>query len=76
MAMISSDPKHAMTVTPDEVTAAVDKTYDIMGTQTHTHSVKVTAAMFGMLAKGMMIMVTSSSGGTPSHTHMVTVKCG
>lgn len=71
--MISSDPKHAMMVTQAEITAAAEKTYNIMGTQTHNHTVKVTAAMFTMLGKGMTIMVNSSMDS--SHMHMITVKC-
>ena len=78
MTTISSDPKHMMTVSQADVTAGVDKTYNIMGTSTHDHTVVVTAAMFTMLGKGMTVMATSSNelpAGTAHHTHMITVKC-
>jgi hypothetical protein len=73
---IGSNHGHALTVSKADVTAAADKTYDIMGTATHTHSVTITAAMFGMLKNNnTMQMVVSTSGGGMPHTHTITVTC-
>jgi hypothetical protein len=71
--LMPKDDTHSLIITQADISAAADKTYDIMGTSAHNHTVKVTAAMFTMLSKGMMIMVTSST--TLNHSHMVTVKC-
>jgi hypothetical protein len=65
---------HVLTVTEQDVMAAVDKDYDIQGSSPHTHTVTITAADFATLAmSGGMITVTSSMGGM--HTHSVTVTC-
>ena len=66
---------HAMTVSMADVTAGVDKIYDIMGTSLHTHSVTVTAAEFAELKATGTTMSTSTSGGAVAHTHVVTVTC-
>lgn len=66
---------HVMTVSAADVTAGVDKTYDIMGTSAHTHSVTVTAANFTSLQTNPAgsVMVTSTLGS--GHTHTITVLC-
>ena len=64
---------HVLTVSPDDVAAAVDKSYDIQGTALHTHTVTVTAADFAELEKGNTLTLTTSVGAT--HTHTVTVQC-
>ena len=66
---------HTLTVSTADVNAAADKTYDIMGSSPHTHSVTITAAQFQQLAAspGASITVTSSMGA--AHTHEVTVTC-
>ncbi len=71
-ATIGSNHGHTLTVTKAEVTAAAAKSYDIMGTATHTHSVMVSAANFATLATGGTVTITSSSSG---HTHDVVVMC-
>ncbi len=68
---ISGNHGHTLTVSAADVAAAADKTYDITGGAGHSHSVMITAAQFGMLASGMTVSVTSTSGG--GHTHNVTV---
>lgn len=60
-------------VSAADITAGIDKTYDIKGGSTHAHAVMITAAMFTMLKAGMAIMVTSTVGG--AHTHPVTITC-
>ncbi|MBW2464197.1 MAG: hypothetical protein JRH11_21290 [Deltaproteobacteria bacterium] len=70
---IGSNHSHAMTVSAADVTAGVEKTYDIMGSSSHSHSVTITAANFTDLAAGTTVTANSTSGG--SHTHGITVTC-
>ncbi len=63
---------HSLVVSKEDVAAAVDKTYDIMGASTHAHSITVTAADFAAM-KTAPISVTSTDGG--GHTHVVMVSC-
>ncbi len=70
---ISSNHGHVMMVALADVTAGVDKTYDISGTAGHMHSVTVTAANMASLKTGGTVMVTSTTGN--GHTHAVTVMC-
>jgi hypothetical protein len=64
---------HVLTVAKEDVVAGVDKTYDIQGTATHTHSVTVTAAMFTMLKGNMAASLTSTTNAM--HSHGVTITC-
>lgn len=64
---------HAMTVSAADVTAGVDKTYQIQGTSTHPHTVVVTAASFATLKMTGSVTVTSSVDS--AHSHDVTVTC-
>ena len=70
---IAANHGHVLVVSKDEVAAAVDKTYDIMGTATHTHGVTVTAANFATLSGNHSINVTTTTGN--GHTHNITVVC-
>jgi hypothetical protein len=70
---IGTNHGHVLVVSQADVAAGVDKTYDIMGTALHTHSVMVTAALFAKLATNMAISVTSST--TDAHNHSITVVC-
>ena len=70
---IAANHGHVLTVTAADAAAGVDKTYDIMGTATHTHSVTITAAMFATLETGVVIASTSTV--TNSHQHDITVIC-
>ena len=74
-ATIESNHGHVLMVLKSDVTAGVEKTYDITGTSTHAHSVTVTAANFATLqsnANGSLNLTSTSGGG---HTHGVTVIC-
>ena len=74
-ATIGSNHGHTITVTAADVAAGADKTYDIMGTAGHTHSVMITGAQFQTLqsnANGSIMVVSSSSS---AHTHDVTILC-
>jgi hypothetical protein len=70
---IAGNHGHVLTVTLADVDAAADKTYDIMGTATHTHAVTITAAQFADIKAGETRTFTSTSAG--GHSHQVTVMC-
>ncbi len=70
---IAANHGHVMLVDKTEVAAAVAKSYDIMGTADHTHSVMVSAANFGQLSTNHSITVQSSV--TNAHQHSITVVC-
>ncbi len=70
---IGTNHGHTLEVTQDDVTAGVDKTYDIQGSSMHAHMVTITAADFANLAGGGTVMVTSTTGA--AHTHQITVTC-
>jgi len=72
---IGSNHGHVLMVSMADVNAGVDKTYDIMGTSTHTHSVTVTAANFASLQNNpnMSVMVTSTVAS--AHSHGITILC-
>ncbi len=72
-AEIANNHGHTMTVPKEDVTAGAEKTYQIMGTSGHPHTVVVTAAMFTMLQSNMRVMATSSMDA--GHTHLVTIDC-
>lgn len=72
---IGSNHGHVMMVSAADVSAGANKTYDITGSATHSHSVTVTAANFASLQSnpGGSVMVESTSGG--GHTHSITILC-
>ena len=71
--VITQNHGHVLVVTQEDIAAGVDKTYDIMGTALHTHSVTITAAQFAMLAQNMSATTTSSVA--TSHSHGIVVMC-
>ncbi len=70
---IGSNHGHTITVSKEEVDAAVDKTYSIQGSSGHDHSLTITAADFNSLKGKTAISVTSTNGD--DHTHTVSVSC-
>src|SRR5690242_10686241 len=70
---ISSNHGHVITVSPAELAAGEEKTYQIQGTSNHPHTVKISAAQFAMLKQNHTLMVTSSMDA--GHTHYVTLMC-
>jgi len=72
-ATIGTNHGHTLVVSAADIAAAADKTYDIMGSSVHTHSVTLTAAHFASLAAGTMVMTVSTTGS--AHTHSITVRC-
>lgn len=72
--VIGGNHGHVLMVSKEDVAAGAEKTYDIMGTASHTHAVTVTAAMFVTLQANTSVMMTSTVGNS-THTHTVTVMC-
>jgi hypothetical protein len=70
---ITSNHGHTLTIDEADLDSSTDKTYSIMGTASHDHSVTFTVAQLGMLKNGQSVTVTSSTGS--GHTHDVTVSC-
>jgi len=69
---------HVLVVSKDDVVAAQDKSYDIMGTADHTHTVMISAAMFQQLEADQAIMMQSSvnvSATFGTHGHPIMVAC-
>lgn len=71
--VIGTNHGHMMIVSQTEVDAAAAKTYNIMGTSLHDHTVTISAAQFAMLKTGTMLSIESSTGS--GHTHTITVAC-
>ena len=71
---ISSNHGHALTVSKADVSAGAEKTYDIMGTSGHKHTLTISAAQFAMLKANTSIMATSTAS-SDGHTHKVNVLC-
>lgn len=71
--VIGTNHNHAMVVSAADVTAGVDKQYNLQGTSPHPHTVTITAADFATLKQGTMISRTSSNDN--GHTHSVSVSC-
>jgi hypothetical protein len=70
---------HSLVVPVADVTAGIEVTYDIQGSNTgHGHTVTVTAADFAALGEGTVVTLTSSDTGAvgKDHTHPVTLACG
>ncbi len=70
---ISANHGHSITVPIFDITAGVDKTYDIHGAATHTHSVTLTAADFTALSGNNSVTKTSTT--TEAHSHSVAISC-
>ena len=73
--MIASNHGHVIVVTAADVTSGADKTYDIMGTADHTHSVTITAADFAKLQSNANGTVMEVSTVGNAHMHEITVIC-
>ena len=70
---IGANHGHVLVVAKADVMAGTAKTYDIMGTADHTHSVTISAANMASLATNFAI--TTQSTVTGAHMHSITVIC-
>ena len=77
-AQISGNHGHLLTVPTADLDSTTAKTYGIMGTALHDHTVTLTAAQLAQLKAGQTVTVTSTVTDAPSigsHSHDVTVSC-
>jgi hypothetical protein len=72
---IADNHSHVLVVSAADVSAGVDKTYDIMGSADHTHMVTVTAANFTSLKNSPNNTVQVTTTSTFAHTHTITLAC-
>jgi hypothetical protein len=66
---------HTLMIPASDLDATTDQTVDTGVTSAHMHMVTLTVADLGTLKGGGQVTVTSSSAGTPAHTHMFMVSC-
>jgi hypothetical protein len=72
---ISGNHGHSLTIPAADVDSMVSKTYSIAGTAGHDHTITLTPAQLAQIKLMNAVTVTSTIGGSPSHTHDVTVNC-
>ena len=70
---IGSNHGHSLTVSKTDVENGVEKTYNILGSASHSHDVTISTANFSSLKNASSIQVSSTSGS--GHTHSVSVSC-
>jgi len=70
---IANNHGHSLVVPAADVSAGVEKTYNIQGSSSHNHAVTVTPADFQALSNNQQAVVTSTNGN--NHTHSVTLIC-
>lgn len=69
---IASNHGHVLLISVEDVNAAAAKSYDIMGSATHTHMLAVSAANFTSIKNGQTLNLTTSTTG---HSHNITIMC-
>jgi len=72
---ISANHGHDLTVSREDVNAAMEKTYTLSeaSTDQHIHQITITSAQFATLKSNNSVSVTSTSSS--GHTHSVNVRC-
>src|SRR5262245_53897355 len=61
---IAANHGHVMPILVSDLDSTTPKSYDIMGTATHSHNVTLSVAQLGQLKGGAMVTVTSTPGST------------
>ena len=77
-AEISNNHGHLLSIPSTDLSSTTDKSYSIMGTATHDHTVTLTAAQLAALKAGQVVTVTSTVTDAPvygSHSHNLTISC-
>lgn len=69
----SAGHSHSLTIPKEDISAGVEKIYDLSNVDDHIHQVTISAAQFQSLKGNNSINVTSTSDS--GHTHGVTVSC-
>lgn len=72
---IADNHGHTLVVTPADVAAGADKTYNIQGASDHPHEVTVRAADFAKLQSNANASVQVVSTSDAGHTHTITILC-
>jgi hypothetical protein len=72
---ISANHGHVLTIPAADVDSTINITYSIAGVSGHVHNVTLTPADFAMIKAKTPVTITSTLGGSPTHTHDVTVNC-
>ena len=75
---ITNNHGHAVSIPVADLDATTNRTYSIMGTATHDHSITLTPAQLATLKGGGTVVVSSTvttAAGFGSHNHDVTVTC-
>lgn len=72
-ANISANHGHSLTINATDLDSTTDKTYSIMGSAGHDHTVTFTSQQLAMLKNGQSVAVTSSV--VSAHSHTVTASC-
>ena len=70
---ISGNHGHVLAIPSADLDSMVDKSYDIMGSADHTHTVTFTAAQLATLKTHAPVTVTTTT--TLGHSHQVTATC-
>ncbi|MCM2277376.1 MAG: hypothetical protein NDJ89_04815 [Oligoflexia bacterium] len=70
---ITTSHSHTLTVSIEDVSAGVEKTYTMTGS--HPHSVTLTAEHFATLRAGGTVSLVSTGGGGGNHTHATKFVC-
>jgi hypothetical protein len=71
---ISVNHGHVLNLPLVDLDSTTDRSYDIQGSATHTHSVTFSAAQLAMLKAGQMVSVTSTAF-SDGHNHLLTERC-
>lgn len=70
---ITDNHGHRITVSAEDISAGIEKTYDIQGNSGHLHTITVTAQDFlALFSQGEVVV---SSTRDEHHTHDVTIAC-
>lgn len=73
---IAGNHGHVLAVPKADFVAPATHTYSIMGTADHDHEITLTGTQLMDIAAGMSVQAVTTDGGTPAHSHSVTVVCG
>jgi len=74
-ASISDNHGHVLAIAVADLDSTTARTYNIMGSATHSHNVTFSVAQLAQLKAGDAVSVTSTPGSTDGHTHQVDVTC-
>ena len=70
---ISSNHGHTLNIPKEDVIGGVSKSYNILGTANHGHSVTLEPADFAKLQNNEQVIVVSTNDN--AHTHNITIVC-